>query len=190
MNGTLKAMIFFVAGGVTGFMVANTCLKNKYEQRTREEIDSVKAALRRERKPIVKADKKETKDTKPTEEERKNYSRRISSLGYTTKVTPDPVQKPRIITPDEFGDNLEYDQISLTYYVGKEGDDKVLADDHDKAMSDDEIEETIGKESLNHFGEYEMDSVFVRNDRLKVDYEILIDDRSYADVLKDSPFLV
>ena len=28
------------------------------------------------------------------------------------------------------------------------------------------MDEIVGKESLNHFGEYEDDSVFVRNDRL------------------------
>ena len=56
-------------------------------------------------------------------------------------------------------------------------------------MDEDEIEETIGKDSLTHFGEYEDDSVFVRNDRLKVDYEILMDQRGYADVLREKPYL-
>lgn len=57
-------------------------------------------------------------------------------------------------------------------------------------MDDDEIEETVGKGSLTHFGEYEPDSVFVRNDRLKVDYEILMDQRTYAQVLEEKPWLV
>ena len=56
-------------------------------------------------------------------------------------------------------------------------------------MSEDEIEETIGKSSLTRFGEYEPDSVFVRNDRLKCDYEILLDERSYAEILQDKPYL-
>lgn len=34
------------------------------------------------------------------------------------------------------------------------------------------------------------DSVFVRNDRLKADYEILADPRSYADVLREKPYLI
>ena len=49
--------------------------------------------------------------------------------------------------------------------------------------------ETIGKDSLTHFGEYEDDSVFVRNDRLKADYEILMDQRTYAEVLQEKPYL-
>ena len=49
------------------------------------------------------------------------------------------------------------------------------------------MDEIVGKESLNHFGEYEDDSVFVRNDRLKRDYEILLDQRNYSDVVKTMP---
>ena len=45
----------------------------------------------------------------------------------------------------------------------------------------DDIEETVGIDSLTHFGEYEDDSVFVRNDERKCDYEILLDDRDYED---------
>lgn len=90
-----------------------------------------------------------------------------------------------MISPDDFGTEDGYDEISLTYYA-----DGTVTDDSDHAMSDDEIEETIGKDSLNHFGDYEPDSVFVRNDRLKADYEILADPRSYADVLREKPYLV
>lgn len=89
-----------------------------------------------------------------------------------------------MISPDAFGDQDGYDEISLTYYA-----DGTVADDSDRAMSEDEIEETIGKDSLTHFGEYEDDSVFVRNDRLKADYEILMDPRPYADVLREKPYL-
>lgn len=36
-----------------------------------------------------------------------------------------------------------------------------------------------------HFGEYEEDAVFVRNDAKKCDYEILKDLRRFCDVLED-----
>lgn len=54
----------------------------------------------------------------------------------------------------------------------------------------DDVEEIVGEESLTHFGEYEDDSVFVRNDRLKCDYEILLDQRNYSDVTKTMPHRV
>ena len=52
----------------------------------------------------------------------------------------------------------------------------------DEPLTDDQIEDLIGEDSLSHFGEYEDDSVFVRNDRLRTDYEILADTRRYGDV--------
>ena len=61
----------------------------------------------------------------------------------------------------------------------------------DKWREDDEkvedVDNVVGLESLAHFGEYEDDSVFVRNDRLKCDYEILLDQRTYSDVIKQRP---
>ena len=54
-----------------------------------------------------------------------------------------------------------------------------MADDNDELVDD--VEETVGSDSLNHFGEYEYDLVFVRNDRLKCDYEILLSLRKYSE---------
>lgn len=179
MNKGVIGVIFFMAGGAAGFLAANKLMKDKYEQLVQDEIDSVKDAFRKEH-PLP-----EEKSQKPTEKERTAYSQYTAKLGYTEEKKPAPIQTPYVISPDDFGTQDGYDEISLTYYA-----DGTVTDDSDHAMSDDEIEETIGKDSLNHFGDYEPDSVFVRNDRLKADYEILADPRSYADVLREKPYLV
>lgn len=103
-----------------------------------------------------------------------------SDLYYNKNQSEDSA--PHIITPEEFGENEEYDTISLTLYS-----DGILADDADKPIDD--VDEVIDKESLEHFGEYEDDSIFVRNDKLKCDYEVLIDERRYAQILEDKPYL-
>ena len=72
------------------------------------------------------------------------------------------------------------DRISLTYYA-----DGVLADENDEVIED--VEDAVGIDSLNRFGEYEDDSVFVRNDARKCDYEILLDQRTYSEVVEDMP---
>lgn len=177
MNKGIVGVLSFAAGGAIGFAAANKLMKDKYEQLVQDEIESVKEAFKKNRE-----EKKEPE--KPTKEERKSYTERVTALGYTEKKKPASDLVPRVIPPDENGSLEDYEQITLTYYA-----DKVLADDNDRAMDDDEIEETVGKESLTHFGEYEEDSVIVRNDRLKVDYEILLDERTYADVLREHPYL-
>lgn len=63
--------------------------------------------------------------------------------------------------------------------------DGVLLDDMNEIVDD--IEETVGEDSLEHFGEYEDDSVYVRNDAKKCDYEILLDQRNYQEIFETHP---
>lgn len=182
MNKGTIGFVFFAAGSAAGFMTAHKLLKDKYEQLVQDEVDSVKAVFCKHETVKEKAD---DLASKTEASEMVNYRKYGESLNYMQKEeTTHANLKPRIISPDEFGEQEGYDEISLTYYA-----DKTLADDHDHPMDDNEIEETVGKESLRHFGDYEPDSVFVRNDRLKVDYEILMDQRTYEQVLQEKPWL-
>ena len=83
--------------------------------------------------------------------------------------------KPYIISPEEFGESGNYTQISLTYTL------KEFWQTTKNEIIED-IDDTVGEDFADHFGDYEDDSVFVRNDRLRCDYEILKDNRSYHDV--------
>lgn len=83
---------------------------------------------------------------------------------------------PYVIRPDEF-DVGDYEVITLRCY----DDDVVTVDNTGRILTEDEIEECVGLDSLTHFGEYEDDSVFVRNDTLRIDYEILRDEDAYYD---------
>lgn len=84
---------------------------------------------------------------------------------------------PYIIEPTEFGAYEDYECISLTFYA-----DGVLTDENDEKLSDEDIADTIGANFANSFGEYEDDSVHIRNDSRRCDYEILYDSRNYSDV--------
>jgi len=92
---------------------------------------------------------------------------------------PEKTDRPYVIPPEEFGELHGYETISLTYYA-----DNVLADELDELVED--VDDVVGLDSLKTFGRYEDDSVFVRNDRLKADYEILADLRNYSDVVPSS----
>lgn len=193
-----KGLIFlaFIAGTGIGSVCTWQLLKQKYELIAQKEIDSVKAVYA-ERKIVEKAGKsfaegfrdgfKVAEDRTPKDADDVDFKKYVSIIqkedytDYSRTVEEKKgeafVEKPYVISPEEFGEFEEYEKISLTYYA-----DKVLADENDEEVDD--VEEIVGKESLNHFGEYEDDSVFVRNDRLKCDYEILLDQRNYSDVVK------
>lgn len=193
-----KGLIFlaFIAGTGIGSVCTWQLLKQKYELIVQKEIDSVKAVYA-ERKIVEKAGKsfaegfrdglKVAEDRTPKDADDVDFKKYVSIIqkedytDYSRTVEEKKgeafVEKPYVISPEEFGEFEEYEKISLTYYANK-----VLADENDEEVDD--VEEIVGKESLNHFGEYEDDSVFVRNDRLKCDYEILLDQRNYSDVVK------
>lgn len=183
----------FIIGAASGATVAWYLLKDKYETLAQEEIDSVKEVFARREQEMkdetVKRNVAEgIKDSDRTKPDLKEYAEQLKKNGYTRysdlsaddEGVSDKQTKPYVIPPEQFGDDENYDQISLTYYA-----DGVLADENDEVIDD--VEETVGIESLNHFGEYENDSVFVRNDTRKCDYEILLDQRTYSEVAEEMP---
>lgn len=84
--------------------------------------------------------------------------------------------KPYVISPEEFG---EYGNktVSLTYYA-----DFVLTDEDDEIIPD---PEAIIGDALEHFGEYEDDSVHVRDENIECDYEILKSEKTFSEVYKE-----
>ena len=89
--------------------------------------------------------------------------------------------KPYIIEPDDFGEEDGYETATLTYYA-----DGVLEDDYYVVIDKEEVDDMVGLESFDHFGEYENDTVFVRNERLKTDFEIQRDLRKYSETTHES----
>jgi hypothetical protein len=192
MNKT-KNFMMFVLGVAVGSVVTWRYVEKKYEQIAQDEIDSVKevfskreAEFTEDTEVQIKADNARGKPSiieyaaHLHEQGYTNYSDMVDEKPEEVKEKPMIVDKPYVITPEEFGDLDDYETISLTYYA-----DQILADDNDVIVDD--IEDVVGFDSLNSFGEYEDDSVFVRNDRLKCDYEILLDQRKYSDVIKRRP---
>lgn len=205
-----KGLLIFTAGVITGGLATWALLRKEYERRTQEEINSVQETwARRHSEPAEpeepKNDISEAKEKALAAREKpsiNDYAAKLQAEGYinytesfkssaeTEEVAEDStdeaendekevvfVKKPYVIEPHEFGEIHGYEQISLTYYS-----DEVLTDEDNELVDD--VDNVVGLESLTHFGEYEDDSVFVRNDRLRADYEILLDNRKYSDVVR------
>ena len=64
--------------------------------------------------------------------------------------------------------------------------DGIVADENDAIVED--MNDCIGFESLAHMGEYEPDILYVKNDRLRVYYEITRDLRQYEEVAGSLPY--
>ena len=162
----LKEAFIFVSGLVVGSVVTWSVVKNTYEKYADEEIESVKERYYEKEKEF---------------EDREEMNNIISENKYNQKseeVKDLNKRMPYIITPEEFDDG-EYRDITLNYYK-----DGVVTDFYDRVV--DNYEELIGNDFMNHFGEYEDDSVFVRNDERQIDYEVLLNDDNYKDLYSSS----
>lgn len=194
MNNKAIFVVAFSVGMAVGSVGTWYCVKKKYEEFAQEEIDSVKQVfLKREKE--LKGDeikKNIAENVKAGDQEKpmsiKEYASFLQKQGYTNYSDTNEAEnkeetksvKPYVIPPEQFGEIEEYDQIELTYYA-----DHILADENDDIVED--VEEVIGFESLSHFGEYEDDSVFVRNDERRCDYQILLDQGLYSDIAVHIP---
>jgi len=86
--------------------------------------------------------------------------------------------EPYVITIGDFADETEtYQKTTITWYAA----DEVLVDDREIPMSD--LKGTVGEDFHRHFG---MGSgsdaiVYIRNERLLMDFEVVLDEGSWAD---------
>ena len=194
MNKSL-CVLTFILGAVGGSLVTYKLLKNKYEEIAQEEIDSVKEMYRNSQGECMpNSEIEEQKEVAKKSMEKPDimeYSKKIKDCNYSdyskterNKPEESPEEKdtsdPYVISPEEFGEDDTYDRINLTYYA-----DGVLADENDEEVEN--VDGTVGLDSLETFGTYEDDSVHVKNDRLRAYYEILRDERNYEDVMAGRP---
>ena len=195
MNNALKNLFIFAVGAAAGAVATWKLLNDKYEKLYHEEVEAYKEYHKEksdkatsEPKPEPEPEmKKEEHIHKVDQDPIMNKLRdTIERAGYTdystTKVKNESEEKdirPYVIRPEELGDQIGYDVIELTYYA-----DGVVAEEDDVM---DDVDEVIGIDSLGHFGQFEEDAVCVRNDRLKCDYQILLDERKYSDVIDKEP---
>lgn len=106
---------------------------------------------------------------------------------YTDKEVSDILHDPKIVSTDtanDLRDNEDYTVLSWTYFEG----DKILADEMYKMVKD--VDSVIGSDTLKMIGWEEEDILYVKDDRLKLIYEISAIEKAYKDHLLQNPYLV
>jgi hypothetical protein len=182
--------LWFTAGIAVGAAVTNRYFKTKYERLYQEDVESVKRAFSMpQQSEPVEGDTETAVVDGLDSEDVEAYNAIVKMQGYsTTTDTPADsigkevkgVRRPYVISPTDFDTEDDYEVYSLTYYA-----DGVLVDEQNNPIEN--IDAMIGRDSLNHFGEYEDDAVHVRNEGMQCDFEILRDLRNYSDVFRSGP---
>ena len=196
----MKNLLFFVAGAAIGSIATWKLIEKKYKDLADEEIESVIETFKNRRPRITKDEVKETvekvinkwKEPKETVEDivaAEGYSieneeeiDEDDESNYIVNVYNDndndiEVVTPYVITPEQFGEYNEYGTKTLIYYS-----DNVLTDEIDNPITSDEMITMIGPDALDHFGEYEDDSVYIRDEMNEMDYEILKSEKKFSEI--------
>lgn len=181
----ITKILLFTTGAAVGSAVSWMLVKTKYEKTIEDKNEEIE--FLRDRYSISKAGEKVTEGIEDGMEETEELTiheisekvrkLRYNNESYNEEEDEDDMCGPEVIAPEESWEQ-DYPVISLTYYE----EDGVLVDEHNKIIGN--AGELVGEDFADHFGEYEDDSVFIRNRKNKVYYEILKDYGSYSDSIR------
>ena len=189
-----KSIIAAIGGAIVGAGVAYIFVKKKYNtiidelsNQVNDFIVPVPEEVTEDN--IVVVDSDMDKKIKPPSYDT-SYNNVVEKTGYNDmfKDKEKPASKKsggrkkkvadiEYIDPVTFGDDKDYDTLTFTYYA-----DGVVANEDNEEIADYEIISLLGENFEDHFGEYEQDSVNVKNNKTKTYYEVLKDDRCYSEV--------
>lgn len=201
MNKIALTNIFTLAVGVIiGSAATMQYFKTKYENQYQEDLQSIKEVLLKEKEDFIAETDKIVKEkdvaidelikhnNKETAKEIINYCGYAKQSKAQTKKEAEEEEEvcnvqnhedgPYIITPEEFRSIDDYDFQTLIYYA----DGHVATDTGDLITN---YEDQIGYDALEHFGEYEEDTVYVRNDEEMMDFEVIRSDKNFTDILEE-----
>jgi hypothetical protein len=179
----MKNILSFIAGIGLGVAISWSFHKNKYEEMVQEEVESLRQVKVKKEESLdvdkeVRVEDPEEMDNSAEKEYEEHLSEVKTIINYNGYSKKDNVEKEEskspknplyVITPDEFASEVGYD--TDTFYLFE---DDVIADDRNEKVTN--VKETFGltvEEIRNQFGVHEDDAVYIRNERLKTDYEIL-----------------
>ena len=197
-----KGLCIFGAGVIAGAFVAARAVKEKYQQEAEEEIAEMREYYRELKKESTKVETAEDDTKEESKEESKEDFKPIEELAEAEEIIKDrgyinythyndtdikennkeeqvDENEIYIIDPEEYGgENGEYDTATLTYFK-----DGVLADEVDEIVPYNIIG---GEENLQPFKDHpDCNAVYVRDDNIMVDYEILRDPYQYDEYKMD-----
>lgn len=205
---SIERVGIFVAGAVVGVLASKAYFKKQADDEIRQMRDYVN-----KKEAQLKEKEKEHSDWQEFDDEDTSSPDNFASLAkdeeakaayfkYATTTPINDIKKedfdemkerlekgehpeeehdePYILSVEEFEDGRPgYDSIGLSYY---DGDDS-LVDDSEELV---DVDETVGADNLKAFADSDEDSMYIRNDKLGVDYEIIrVDGNFYDDIFTE-----
>lgn len=185
----MKSILMFIGGLTVGAGVSWIYHKNKYEEMVKEEVEELREHMKEKedkKEPTIVSNDKPSQTAEQMEKEYEESIGRVHNLVRDNKYTSSDEEdekivkykKPFVVTPEDFTSVPGFDSDTFYYHH-----DDIISNDRNEMMSDDDIEQILGltiEEIKDQFGVYEDDAVYIRNMRMKCDYEILREEEDYV----------
>lgn len=110
------------------------------------------------------------------DEVRKEYEEHLKKENYTNNEEETNMGTPYIITADQYDECNGYQKEMLTYYA-----DHALVDDFNNHIEDTDFMVGIEECEIFKYFDSDKDPIFIRNDYLKIDFEIDFEDEYFDD---------
>lgn len=190
MNDKVRDLLIFLMGATISALITYRVTKSRYEEIVEEEIEHIREDFFKE---LGSSGESKTEDDEELDIDRaedirtnarltKKYIRYNSTLDFDEpSATQDIFRGPYVISVTSFNEEMKhYDKVSLQYY----NEDDTLTDETDEVIND--LITLIGDHALVCFGDSDSndpDVVYIRNDQLGIDYEIVRLDKSYVETV-------
>ena len=188
----LVGAIGFVAGFAIGFGTSCIILKKKYETKLNQGLQDIRNAYTEPKEEKIEDNDKtevETITEKPVQTKVTNIATLLEPNDveldengeWQLKNTSREVNEnePYEISYDEFSEKEGYDTRSLIYYIKSNVVTEYLAGEDPDEIKVDKPAELIGVDTLCSFENCEDDTIYVRNDKLKSDFEVVVSAKTY-----------
>ena len=194
MSNFWKTSLAFVAGAIVGGFVTKKYIEYKSQindEAEYEECETQETITEEANDTSVENEKTSNDEIKIRSVDDDAYKKLLANLQYSVeKEAEDFIErmiprqdevrdtsKPYNIAPDEFEEIDEYDSDEYTYYA-----DGYVTDSYGMPISDEDILNTIGEDFDTYFGSYDDDQIWIRNERLRMDFSVIRDVDRFVDV--------
>lgn len=158
-SGSASMIFVFLAGGLLGSLATYYILKRRWKDEKEAEINDV---VKYYDEMMKQHDEVDPFDVKLVIEH--------------PKEDVSPEDSPYKITVEEYVEDMDFNKETVVYYEK----DSVLADMYDKMLM---IHDTIGDDILNNPDYFDDDVVYCRNPKLGIDYEVVLEHKSYESMI-------
>lgn len=198
MNKTTKSVLTFVAGLLTGGVAMKVYRDYKFKRDYVEVVEdtTIHKVIEVEEPIKDSTDVIETDSNDVEEHEIKIKSPKKNIIDYTgfygkledePPVIYTPENSPIVelrgtdetypISPDEFEEIYDYDSDEYTIY-----NDGYVTDSIGQPIDEEETIRLFGENFMDHFGEHDDNQIWLRNEKLKMDFSIIKDLDNFAEV--------